>query len=270
MDLYIEHLTRYRYSQAFSYSIQQLRLTPRQEQFQQVRQWSVQSQGRQNAFRDAYQNPSHLLTMTGWHDDISITARGTVSTSAPPQGRVSDGTGLSPLIFINDTRLTSADDAIRALAASCKPPQHFRTEHALQLAKAIEAAVSYQPGSTEVSSTAAEVLQQGQGVCQDHTHVYLACCHALEIPARYVSGYLDPETGETAQTHAWVDVWVEDHDYAGWVSLDVTHTRLMNASYCRLAIGRDYDSASPVRGVRRGGGSEQLEVQVSVAHFDGQ
>ena len=160
MDLYIEHLTRYRYSQAFSYSIQQLRLTPRQEQFQQVRQWSVQSQGRQNAFRDAYQNPSHLLTMTGWHDDISITARGTVSTSAPPQGRVSDGTGLSPLIFINDTRLTSADDAIRALAASCKPPQHFRTEHALQLAKAIEAAVSYQPGSTEVSSTAAEVLQQ--------------------------------------------------------------------------------------------------------------
>ena len=39
----------------------------------------------------------------------------------------------------------------------------------------------------------------------------------------------------------------------------------MDDSYCRLAIGRDYDSAAPVRGVRHGGGDEKLEVHVSVS-----
>jgi hypothetical protein len=35
--------------------------------------------------------------------------------------------------------------------------------------------------------------------------------------------------------------------------------------HCRLAVGRDYLDACPVRGVRRGGGSEQMEVLVRVS-----
>jgi transglutaminase-like putative cysteine protease len=66
------------------------------------------------------------------------------------------------------------------------------------------------------------MLLSRQGVCQDHAHMFLACCHAHGIPARYVSGYIDPETGHAA-SHAWVDAWVEDPDYTGWVSIDVTH-----------------------------------------------
>lgn len=53
-------------------------------------------------------------------------------------------------------------------------------------------------------------------------------------------------------------------DFQGWASVDVTHACFQSAQYCRLAIGRDYDSAAPVRGVRRGGGMESMEVHVSV------
>jgi len=58
---------------------------------------------------------------------------------------------------------------------------------------------------------------------------------------------------------------VEDKDYHGWISIDVTHARLMTDAYCRLAIGRDYDGAAPVRGVRRGGGTESMEVNVHIS-----
>ena len=38
----------------------------------------------------------------------------------------------------------------------------------------------------------------------------------------------------------------------------------MDAAYCRLAVGRDYEAAAPLRGVRRGGGTETLSVLVRV------
>ena len=51
--------------------------------------------------------------------------------------------------------------------------------------------------------------------------MFVACCRAAGIPARYVSGYFyTGETGEVA-SHAWVDVWIGGDD--GWLSLDVTH-----------------------------------------------
>ena len=58
-------------------------------------------------------------------------------------------------------------------------------------------------------------------------------------------------------SHAWVDVWLGGSD--GWLSLDVTHAIAAGERHCRLAVGRDYLDAAPVRGVRRGGGREQLE-----------
>ncbi len=121
--------------------------------------------------------------------------------------------------------------------------------------------MEYQSGITEVTSTAAHALELGRGVCQDHAHLFIACCRARGVPARYVSGYVDPGHDEEAASHAWADVWVEGE---GWVSVDVTHRVFARERHCRLAIGRDYLSAAPVRGVRTGGGDETLHVEVSV------
>ena len=93
--------------------------------------------------------------------------------------------------------------------------------------------------------------------------MFVACCRAAGIPARYVSGYFyTGETGEVA-SHAWVDAWIGGDE--GWLSLDVTHGEAAGAAHCRLAVGRDYLDAAPVRGVRRGGGREQLSVAVKLA-----
>jgi transglutaminase-like putative cysteine protease len=93
--------------------------------------------------------------------------------------------------------------------------------------------------------------------------VYIASARSVGMPARYVSGYL--YTGDTAEaaSHAWVDVWLGAE--IGWQSIDVTHQCPAVRTYCRLAVGRDYLDAAPVRGVRQGGGGEKMEANVSVA-----
>ena len=51
------------------------------------------------------------------------------------------------------------------------------------------------------------------------------------------------------------------------MSVDVTHRAFASEHLCRLAVGRDYSSAGPVRGVRIGGGEESMEVRVNIRPF---
>lgn len=264
MILQIRHQTDYAYSAPVAYSIQQLRLTPRQEATQQVLEWRVQTPGRCHSYVDAWGNTTHVVTVTGEHARLRVVAEGRVQTSAPERGRLAGGDEFKALAFTVPTRLIEADEPIREFAER-HLKSSARSSELLHLAAAIQDSVSYQPGTTAVHSTASEVLQGRRGVCQDHAHLFIACCHVHDIPARYVSGYIHSGHEEHAATHAWVDVWVNDVDFSGWVSIDVTHAAFQDAHYCRLAAGRDYESASPVRGIRRGGGSETMQADVRVS-----
>ncbi len=266
MRLSIRHETIYHYSAPLAYTIQQLHLTPRLELQQKVLSWQINASGQMHAYTDAYGNLCHTLTVTGAHAQVAIVALGIVETTSPDRGRLANHDPQSPLIFTVATRLTEATPMVLAFAAASLPAtgQAVQSQHLIGLAERICGAVSYQSGATIVTTTATDALQLGRGVCQDHAHLFLACCHAHGIPARYVSGYIDPESTGHAESHAWIDAWISEADFTGWVSVDVTHARLMTDAYCRLAIGRDYDSAAPIRGVRRGGGDETLTVKVEV------
>jgi transglutaminase-like putative cysteine protease len=262
MRLAIRHETVYRYTAPLAYTIQQLRLTPRADSHQQTLSWNIESSGQRHPFTDAFGNLCHMLTITGSHDTVRIIAHGEIAVAALDRGRLIEKDNLSPLVFTAATRLTAVDEPIAAFAAA---HLHGRDSVALLgLADAIRGAVMYQSGTTGVASTAGDALQLGCGVCQDHAHLFLACCRAYEIPARYVSGYIDAGGSGEAESHAWVDVWVDEPDFSGWISIDVTHAQYAGEMHCRLAVARDYDSAAPVSGVRRGGGEESLDVRVQV------
>lgn len=64
----------------------------------------------------------------------------------------------------------------------------------------IHSNVRYERRFTSVNTTAADVLASMRGVCRDRGHICLAMLRVLGIPARYVSGRLTRQTGET---HAW-------------------------------------------------------------------
>jgi transglutaminase-like putative cysteine protease len=170
---------------------------------------------------------------------------------------------LSPLAYLAPTQLTAPNDELRAFAHDALYSVSDPRARAQALAEAVFGAVRYRSGTSDVQDSAAIAFRSGVGVCQDHAHVYIASARAVGIPARYVSGYI--YTGDTndAASHAWVDIWLGPE--IGWQSMDVTHKRPAVRTYCRLAVGRDYLDAAPVRGVRHGGGGEKMEANVLVA-----
>ena len=261
MQLHIRHETSYRYERPVKYSVQSLHLTPRRDPSQRALAWTITAPGRRLEQVDAYGNISHLLTIEEPHREIRIIVQGVVETT-DTEGRQDDGP-LSPLAYLAPTKLTSPSEELRAFAQQAVQGSQGPRDRALALADAVFAAVRYKSGTSDVQDSAAVAFKSGEGVCQDHAHVYLASARALGIPARYVSGYLYTGDVTDVASHAWVDVWLGAE--TGWQSMDVTHKRPAVRTYCRLAVGRDYLDAAPVRGVRQGGGGEKMEAPVLVA-----
>jgi transglutaminase-like putative cysteine protease len=261
MYLTIRHDVAYRYEATVHYSIQQLRLTPASGAAQVVRRWSIDAPGKLDATFDAYGNVLHTLVLNKPHSELRLHVSGEVDTIPLVDGLLRDAVGPIPLEhYTCATRLTEADEAVRELAGQV--PSLATPGGLIKLSEQIVQRVKYRPGITEVTSTAAEALALGNGVCQDHAHLMLACCRARGIPARYVSGYIEPGEVPHGASHGWVDVWL---DGAGWTSVDVTHAAFASEMYCRLAAARDYEAAAPVRGRRIGGLEEKLNVSVTVS-----
>jgi transglutaminase-like putative cysteine protease len=261
MQLHIRHETRYRYERPVKYSVQSLHLTPRRDLSQRALAWNIIAPGRRLEQIDAYGNISHLLTVEEPHREIRIIVHGIVET-AEAEARQDDGP-LSPLAYLAPTNLTQPNEKLRAFAHDALKHAAGPKERAQALAEAVFGAVRYKSGASDVKDCAATAFESGEGVCQDHAHVYIASARAVGMPARYVSGYIYTGDSKDAASHAWVDVWLGAE--LGWQSMDVTHKRPAVRSYCRLAVGRDYLDAAPVRGVRHGGGGEKMEANVMVA-----
>ncbi len=72
------------------------------------------------------------------------------------------------------------------------------------------------------TKSAIDVLREGTGVCRDFAHLFIALCRAINIPARYASGYLS-DIGAKAESAsdfcAWSEVFLEDR----WYVFDARH-----------------------------------------------
>lgn len=263
MLLKIEHKTHYAYTEVVDYTIQQLRLTPQNAHGQRLLHWDVRVNGNLHTFEDAHGNVTHTLVIDSPHKEVSIVAFGEVETG------VIETTMLETIplsIYLRQTSLTQADSAIKAFTSAFLN-QEKNADLVLAMIKKIKEKVAYVKGSTEVKTTAAQAFALGEGVCQDQTHVLLACCRELGIPARYVSGYLFTDDAHKMESHAWADIWLEG---LGWQSFDVLNQCKTNGKNVRLAVGLDYREASPVSGMRVGGGDEAMKVSVHVQQIQQQ
>jgi len=64
-----------------------------------------------------------------------------------------------------------------------------RAEQVRAICRWVDGNLAYAPGSTDGRTSAWDVWQTRKGVCRDYTHLAIALCRALSIPARYVGGY---------------------------------------------------------------------------------
>lgn len=265
MLLAIDHRTDTATEALSSHAVQYLRLTPRNDPGQRTMRWRVDVPGRATAWRDCFGNVVHCVVRNQAHRAATLHVNGEVDTEETHGIVPLEADGLPPDVFLRPTPLTEPDERIRDFAA---PFAKLRAKGDLAALHALMAGihedVAYLPGTTDVHTPAATVLEQRSGVCQDHAHLFIACCRAWGIPARYVSGYLHTaaEDGRHLATHAWAEALVE---YLGWVSFDPSNRQSATPAYVRLAVAPDYQGAAPVRGVRRGGGQETMDIKVQVA-----
>jgi transglutaminase-like putative cysteine protease len=270
MRIRIRHETIYRYQEPAKSAIQHLRLTPRNYDGQHVADWRIEVDRdcRLLASEDAFGNLVHRFTADGPMDSISTMVEGDITTF--DTAGVASGAleRFPPSLYLRTTPLTapSAEIADFARAATTGERGTLAALHALL--GALFDRMRFDTDATHAATTAAEAFVQGEGVCQDFAHLFIACARTIGAPARYVSGYyLRSDGDEQVAGHAWAEAFVED---LGWVGFDPAHGVSPGERHVRLAVALDYLSAAPIRGARTGGAGESMEVRVRVAPTHGQ
>ena len=266
MRIRIAHETKYNYETPPKGVIQTLRLTPRNHEGQYVINWriDVSTDCRLDRQEDAFGNISHAFTADGPFTELAVIVEGDVETR--DTGGVVRGAieRFPPSLFLRETPLTVADEAILAFAQAARteaPGDDLDALHALM--SALNTTMTCDASPTESTTTAAESFALKRGVCQDFAHIFIAAARSLNIPARYIGGYYQrDDLLVQGAGHAWAEAHVP---HLGWVAFDPTHGVCPVESHIRVAAGLDYLGAAPVRGTRYGGGTEALGVTIRIA-----
>jgi transglutaminase-like putative cysteine protease len=266
MRLRIAHSIVHRYDPPATGVIQVLRLTPRNHDGQYVIGWRIDVSGdaRLNAHDDAFGNLTHVFAADGPFAELSIKVDGEVETQNS-EGVVRGTLERFPAnLFLRDTPLTQADPAIRDFALDIRAANggnRLAELHALLHRLHDEMICDNEP-TRAPAATAAETFARKHGVMHDLTHIFLGTARSLQIPARYVAGYVcGGDGGQDSAGHGWAEAQVPG---LGWVGFDPVNNVCPTDAYVRIAVGLDALGAAPVRGTRYGVGEETLAVAVRI------
>lgn len=269
MELVVRHQTVYRYASAASRIALMLRLRPADFNGQHVINWGVSVNGVavERFSINAWGDHEAIFQHTDPASEVTIVAAGMIETS----DRAGVVAGLKrevpAAVFLRQTPLTRPDDAIMQLAQSALGDTVLARLHTLSAI--IRDTVTYRSGVTTSRSTAAEALAMGQGVCQDHAHIFASAARFIGIPARYVVGYLMASDDQDAlhETHGWAEAYV---DGLGWVGFDATNGVCTTPHYVRLCCGLDAREAAPIKGSIFGAKQIGIDADVVISEASGE
>lgn len=283
----IRHSTKFRYSDSVRQSVMEVMMQPRSEAGQSVRQFEVNTapRARVSGRRDFLGNVVHHFDIPGAHNELTVLAEALVEV-APPRllplsGHPDDWRALDDMVrvgdywdFLHPSHFCHSTPALREMADQIGWKRESDPISLVQhLNKTIYEKFDYQTSTTNANSPIDEALEKRAGVCQDFSHIMISLLREIEIPARYVSGYLYHRTGTQDRsvadaTHAWCEALLPGY---GWIGLDPTNNLLATERHIRTAVGRDYADVPPTRGnyiKLRGRGTSEMKVAVQVNPAD--
>lgn len=293
---HVLHETSYDYGSPVSLSQQQLHLSPRILDWQQIEEQRIEIDPPPNWRRDgqdAFGNPVSWIAFHAPHENLCIRSsmRVAVTPHRPEALEQSveweilrdrlaydatepDPDDIAATRFLFESAHVRIKHELAEYAADCFAPDTPVLVGAEALMAKIFREFKFDPEATTVSTPVMEVLEKKRGVCQDFAHLMIACLRALGLPARYVSGYLltRPPPGKPRligadASHAWVSVYAPGFP-GNWVDFDPTNNLLPDTEHITIAIGRDFGDISPLRGIILGGGGAEPEVAVTVIPLD--
>jgi len=283
----IVHTTRYDFEEENAASVLKARLRARDLPGQTCRFHQLvvtPLAGQRRAWIDTFGNTVSRVSVPATHSSLEVSAINVVDRTprqvpalddSPPweRARPEAGAAMAPDLapYLMETSLTSCPANLADYARVSFPPGRPVLRAARDLTARIHRDFTYSAGATTVKTTAAETARLGQGVCQDFTHLGIACLRALGLAARYVSGYLDTSAMKAANappggddSHAWFAIHAPGFS---WIDFDPTNDSLADAGYVTLAWGRDYRDAAPLQG-SAGGGRHSLRVTLDMTRDD--
>jgi transglutaminase-like putative cysteine protease len=264
MRLRISHLSTFRYETPASSAIQMLRLTPRNHEGQYVARWriDVSTDCRLDQQEDAFGNISHAFSAEGPFNELAVLVEGEVETR-DTQGIVRGAVErFPPTLFLRETPFTAASPAIAEFATTARDTAKADVLGLLHvMLDRLHETMALEFDVAPRATTAAEAFAGRRGTCRDLAHIFIAAARSLEVPARYVSGYIHPE-GDAPQA---ISAWAEAHvPGLGWIAFDAANGMCATDAYVRIAVGLDRLGAAAVRGTRSGGTGEVLTVKLKV------
>ena len=283
MKLQVTHTTRYLYSEVVSTCHSEAHLKPRPCPGQRVLDYDLSidpAPDFSTSHTDYFGNPVTRFSISQPHRELTVASRCAVDLTpprtqdlqlSPPweevreqvQGRPEPDT-FEASQFVFESPLVSLGEPFASYAATAFTADRPILDAAGGLSRRIFEEFQYDKRATTVATPIRDVLRSRHGVCQDFAHLMIACLRSLNLPARYVSGYLFSDAKLTCAeaSHAWVSVWCP---MLGWQGFDPTNNTMPGGRYVTLAWGRDYSDVTPVKGVALGGGEHVISVSVDVS-----
>ncbi len=277
MLLRVLHVTRWTYTEPVSETIFEVRMAPPSDEDQTNLGYHLKTTPAApvTIYRDGFGNRVDLFNLLAPYQELVVRATSIVRMHrvASAAQRLADvrfepehDDFRTPLTmeFLQPSPLVKTCPELEAFVAGL-PPTEGRpmAEVVDRLIAAVRSRLVYEKRVTTVKTPVGEALRLGRGVCQDFSHLFLAACRGIGLPARYVSGYIH-QPGEIA-THAWCQVWSGRN---GWVEVDPTHATYPTDDHIKIGIGRDYSDVPPNRGVWKGRARETIAVTVTVEAID--
>jgi transglutaminase-like putative cysteine protease len=284
----VVHITEYAYADPVATSHHLLHLAPRDTDRQICRHdaLSVSPGPSSQAERlDHFGNRTTYFEVQEPHRQLIVESRREVELlplPSPPAGggpewetardlvrQPTDTTLLDACEMTYASPFVRLSDDVAGFAAPSFPPRRPLLDAVADLTHRIHEDLTYDQAATNVSTPVDEVLRLRRGVCQDFTHLAIACLRAMGLPARYVSGYLvtmpvagKPKLVGADASHAWLAVFCPG---IGWVPTDPTNDVVPDQRHITVAWGRDFGDVTPMSGVIIGGSRHDLRVSVDVS-----
>ncbi len=277
----IHHITKYEYDRPVRESVNEIKIFPYIGDGQEIlmQELLITGQPEVQVFIDYWGNKIGLFNVLVQHKELVIESKLVIRTTTPSELSFDYLKGFDDLQTETDgdirlLELSTADhvdsqELINVIAKEILAEDKTVAITVSQCATYIYKNFQYVKGITNISTTVDEILAHHSGVCQDFAHLMLQILRTLNIPARYVSGYICPNKngmrGEGA-THAWVEAYLPGH---GWAGIDPTNNVWVTNTHVKLAVGRHFNDCTPIKGTFKGPAKQLLSVYVSVAYEDG-
>lgn len=281
MRFVASHTTRFRYSQPVYLEPHVIRLRPRCDSFQRLLRYRLRVTPEPELLSEALDVEGNVVAhawFSGLTQALDVTSEFEVETlriNPFDYLVIGDGAGSVPFEYsatVRDRlraaleRPAGADPAVDEfmrpiLARSGRQPLAFLST----LNQAIHEASSVTVREHGEPLLPAQTLAAERVACRDLAVLFMDCCRAAGIAARFVSGYQEQGSG-TRFMHAWAEAYLPG---GGWRGYDPTQGLAVADRHVAVAAGNSASWASPIQGSFRGDAeAAPLKAEIRIGRPD--